>query len=224
MFDREPFLRAIFAEPSSDVARLVYADYLEERGDEAWANSIRASIAGGGRGFEPCDLVLLSAAELAVADALRLRSVTTEPQWFGATELKVSAGQILTAEPLRTILTLPAFENVVALDLSGRVVESPILLPEPDDDLNPMPMTLYDMETRPVITVRMVEELAEMRECRRIISLDLRNNELDNDAVRAIADSRNFIRLKHLFLGEGNRFKGRTWARVFERYGQDVVQ
>jgi len=248
MLDREPFLRAIFADPAADLPRLVFADYLDEHGADAWATAIRNGVelsrlgdddpAGRAtllealtnagfadrteRGFVPSLPMSFGAQELMNVDALRLRSVTAEPHWFGATKLKVSGGQILTTEPLRTILTLPAFENVVELDLSGTVVEIPMELPEDEDGESLM--LLYDMETRPVMTVRMVEELAEMRECRRITSLDLRNNELDNDAVRALADSRNFIRLKHLFLGEGNRFKGRTWARVFERYGQDVVQ
>ena len=222
MLDREPFLRAIFAEPYADLPRLVFADYLEERGEESWARAIRTGVeAGGERGFPRCKTVELAADELLHPDALRLRSVSTEPHWFGAKGLKVIAGQILTPEPLRTILTLPAFESIVELNLSGSVAEIPVEL---SNDGEQSPMLLYDMETRPVITVRMVEALAEMRECRRLISLDLRHNELDNDAVRAIAESRNFIRIRHLFLGDGNRFKGRTWARVYERFGQDVVQ
>jgi uncharacterized protein (TIGR02996 family) len=41
MLDREPFLRAIFAAPDDDLPRLVFADFLDEQGDHAWAELIR---------------------------------------------------------------------------------------------------------------------------------------------------------------------------------------
>ena len=75
-----------------------------------------------------------------------------------------------------------------------------------------------------VITVRTVEALAQMRECRRLVELDLRNNDLDNDAVRALANSPHIFRLTRLYLLNGNRFKGRTWQASVERFGPDVVQ
>ncbi|MGL6094513.1 MAG: TIGR02996 domain-containing protein [Fimbriiglobus sp.] len=43
MLDREPFLHAIFAAPADDVPRLVFADWLDEHGDAAWAELIRVS-------------------------------------------------------------------------------------------------------------------------------------------------------------------------------------
>ena len=39
--DREAFLRGIFADPDSDLPRLVFADWLDERGEAAWAELIR---------------------------------------------------------------------------------------------------------------------------------------------------------------------------------------
>jgi uncharacterized protein (TIGR02996 family) len=41
MFDREPFLRAIFDDPGNGLSRLIYADYLEERGERDWAELLR---------------------------------------------------------------------------------------------------------------------------------------------------------------------------------------
>ena len=38
---REAFLLAIFANPDDDLPRLVFADWLEERGETEWANRIR---------------------------------------------------------------------------------------------------------------------------------------------------------------------------------------
>ncbi|QEL19526.1 TIGR02996 domain-containing protein [Limnoglobus roseus] len=42
--EREAFLRAIFDAPDDDVPRLVYADWLEENGEEVAAKAIRLSI------------------------------------------------------------------------------------------------------------------------------------------------------------------------------------
>src|SRR5262245_49645394 len=45
MSERDAFLRAITTEPDDDTARLVYADWLQENGDEARAELIRLQIA-----------------------------------------------------------------------------------------------------------------------------------------------------------------------------------
>lgn len=42
----DPMLRAVLEEPCYDLARLVYADYIEERGQSVRANYIRLSIVG----------------------------------------------------------------------------------------------------------------------------------------------------------------------------------
>ena len=38
---REAFLKAIFDAPADDLPRLVFADWLDERGESAWAELIR---------------------------------------------------------------------------------------------------------------------------------------------------------------------------------------
>ena len=119
------------------------------------------------------------------------------------------------------MLSSSVTENVTMLNLSGRVEEIELSLVG-DGDAQILPV--YDLENKPVITVRMVEALAQSRECRRLVELDLRNNDLDNDAVRALANSPHLFRLKRLYLLDGNRFKGRTWQAPLERFGPDVVQ
>jgi hypothetical protein len=177
------------------------------------------------RGFPLVRRVELSAEALNDPLSLRQQSVTTHPEWFGANSFKLTGGFILTEEPLRTLLTLPAWERLTRWDLSGTVIERPITLGEEttQDDLAILPLALLETDTQPIITGRMVEALSEMRECRRLTELDLRHNELDNDAMHALADSRHFIRLRWLAVSEGNRFKGRTWQRLLERFGPDVV-
>ena len=49
MSDREALLAACFANPCDDLARLVFADYLEEQGDADWARLIRVQIARSNR-------------------------------------------------------------------------------------------------------------------------------------------------------------------------------
>jgi hypothetical protein len=58
---------------------------------------------------------------------------------------------------------------------------------------------------------------------RRVTELDLTDNDLDNDAARAIVRSPYLDNLKRLNLLAGNRFRGRVWQQVIARFGEDVV-
>ena len=127
----------------------------------------------------------------------------------------MTGGRIVTPAPLVTILTGTVTEHVTELDLSGREEE----LPHEVEGVR-----VYDVEIKPVISVLMVEQLTRMREARRLTALDLRNNDLDNDALYALTQSTNLIRLRRLRLSAGNRFRGRVWARLRDRFGDDVVE
>lgn len=258
MLDREPFLKAIFADPDTDLPRLVFADYLEERGDAAWAELIRVQCelahlpavdryASGqhhaqqlvareaelisevyprsdgdpsvgnrvDRGFRVTYQIEVTADELTDPDRFRCEVLARCPEWYGLTSLKVTAGRMVTPDPLVTVFTSPVTEHVTELDLSGREEEIP-------HDVGGV--RLFDVELKPVIAVPVVEALARMREVRRLTALDLRNNDLDNDALYALARSPYFIRLRRLALSAGNRFRGRVWRQVLERFGPDVVE
>src|SRR5262249_4196129 len=80
-----------------------------------------------------------------------------------------------------------------------------------------------DMNVEPVITLEGVEALAQHRGARRLRSLVLTYNNLDNDAARTLLRSPYLVNLKRLDLLEGNRFRGEMWARLRERFGEDVV-
>ena len=259
MHDRESFLRAIFSNPDDDLPRLVFADYLQENGDENWAEFIRLqcelaakhevdldkrramvdrtwalakllhpdlypldyNLSVIDRGFVKDPVIRVGVDELTDPDSFRRNAVENCPEWYGATKLEIVEGRITTQDVLATMMSSPVTENVTTINLSGRVEEIELSF---DDDLQQQILPVYDLENKPVITVRMVEALAQMRECRRLIELDLRNNDLDNDAVRALANSPHLFRLKRLYLLNGNRFKGRTWQASVERFGPDVVQ
>ena len=137
------------------------------------------------------------------------------PSLYGQAHLKISSGLIDSAKQVQTLLTSPVFQQVVHLDLSGSVITIPSVPHLQDentsDDQFQFHFGLVDFEYRPVITVQAVESLVNSREARRLLSIDLRNNDLDNDAARAIIRSKNLIRLKQLYFFEGNQLRGKTW-------------
>src|SRR5262249_30649945 len=82
---------------------------------------------------------------------------------------------------------------------------------------------LIDLYHQPIIGTEGVEALAEHRGARRITSLILTNNGLDNDAARALIRSPYLVNLKRLDFLEGNRPRGRVWQQLRERFGENVV-
>lgn len=247
--EREAFLNAIFDAPADDLPRLAFADWLDERGESVWAELIRRQCETSAgppafdrerelldtllvdksaeyglifeRGFRLHHLIAISAELLADAPALRVLALREHPEWYGATEFKLSGGLIQSGKPIQTLLTSPVTARIVRFDLSGAVSGF-------GDEFEPTEITaialLREYEYRPVVTVQAVEALVNAREARRMTHLDLRNNDLDNDAARAIVNSKNLIRLQSLQLFDGNQLRGRTWQQLLERFGPDVVQ
>lgn len=243
---REAFLLAIFANPEDDLPRLVFADYLEERGETAWAELIRLQCDAfrtlddfdhegwdaallaeqalfpdrqplhtpDGRGFKPASCITCSAELLADPVEFRRTAVLQNPEWYGCVDLKVNGWRIASSKPISTILHSPVTQKVTRLDLSGAEVE---VEREGGDGL------LSDFEYHPVITLQAVEALVGAREARRFTHLDLRNNDLDNDAARAILRSPYLTRLQSLHLFDGNQLRGRTWAALRDKFGEQVV-
>lgn len=260
MLDREPFLRAIFANPDDDLPRLVFADWLDEHGDHAWAELIRiqcelarlipefdpgadelqlrewelitqvrevggaSGIRQARRGFAASDRITIGACRLSNPIELREFASSHYPEWYGASSLTVTS-RVESQEQIRTLLTSPVTEHVSEVQLTGwevRVADLPqIPIPE---HLDVTIRNLGDFIIRPAVTPSMISVLAHSREARRLTVLDLRNNNLDNDALRALAKSPHLNRLQRLYLSEGNTFRGRVWQQVLERFGPDVVE
>jgi uncharacterized protein (TIGR02996 family) len=245
--EREALVLAVFAEPNDDLPRLIYADWLEEHGESNFAEIIRVQCAlatdpasqslqlryaeltqhetpyqreGRRRGFHVDDEATLTKADIEDAAAFRRMALTTHPELYRLERLKITGGLISSSKLINTLLTSTVLANVSKLDLSGELVD----LPHDDHpDWDQATPRMMDFELQPVITLQAVEALVGMRECRRITHLDLRNNDLDNDAARAIARSTNLIRLKRLELYDGNQLRGRTWQQLLDRFGEDVV-
>ena len=250
LLEREAFLRAIFADPDNDMPRLVFADWLDEQGESAWAELIRLQ----------CEIYPLRPSNVEINPVLLEREMALYEElgwdeddrtvsrgmycegtmlpfnvdwlengedwfrelasgeyhaWYGARRLFIDHGQIVTKAQLTTLFNNPVTTNVVEFDLSGREIQ----IPQEIEGIR-----MFDIEIKPVISRSMVEVLAKMKEARRIRVLDLRNNDLGNDALWALARSPYLIRLEHLYLSEGNRFRGRVWQQVRERFGQDIVE
>lgn len=225
MLDREPFLKAIYANPADDLPRLVFADYLEETGHEEWAHRMRreceeatANPGSTPRGLPLPSIIKITEESLENPELLRLSACSDHPEWYGATQLAMDRGKITTKEMLEGILASPVTEHVTDVDFSGSIFEERV---ESPDGLG---LAFFEMVYKPVITVPMVEHLATLREVRRLVRLNLINNDLDNDAARALIRSPHLFRLKQLKIYEGSRFKARTWQQLIERFGEAVVE
>ena len=223
----EAFLRAIFDTPDDDTARLVYADFLQENGEEDRAQFIRWQC---GRGEKPeqlpqysneyvrgfweqlPEMVLLQPEDLLDVEKLR-QDLVRSPTTFAVTTVKLLRGRITSAEPFDVFFRLAAFAKVTDLDLSGEEV--------PDEGDRGSALMMYHLE--PIITSAAVVAFTQHRGLRRIERLNLTNNDLDNDAARALVKSPYLDNLKRLQLLEGNRLRGRVWQQVIERFGEDVV-
>ncbi|MFM8273104.1 MAG: TIGR02996 domain-containing protein [Gemmata sp.] len=222
----EAFLRAIFDAPDDDTPRLVYADFLQENGEEDRAVFIRWQCRQGprpavvpdaleayDRGFSTAwKKTELETDQLRDADALRRWSVR-HAACFTAESVKCRGGRITSARPFDALFGLVAFARVTELNLEGVETEEA----RADDS----PFVPFRLE--PVVTTAGVESLAQHRGARKLTSLILTNNSLDNDAARALVRSPYLDNLKRLQLLEGNRLRGRVWQQVIERFGEDVV-
>jgi uncharacterized protein (TIGR02996 family) len=257
----EAFLRAIFDNADDDTPRLVYADFLQENGEEHRADFLRVQCERLRLGpdadpmhrarldarnetlwrivapdspamnygvYPPhrglwCDRACIEITVEALADpvAFRERVVREQPAWFGATRLDVCRGALLLADHIPTLFSLPFVPQATDWDLSGHLVETP-----GDEPLEPwthIPEFSVPLDYRPAMTNGAVDALSRHRGACRIVSLDLRNNDLDNDSARSLVRSPYLDHLKRLQLLDGNRLRGKVWQQVIERFGNEVV-
>jgi uncharacterized protein (TIGR02996 family) len=182
----------------------------------AWKEQQRIAI---GRGFVTQPDAIVCPGELDDVRSFREKTVRSRPHWFGVKALSIQEGWFLHAEHLDVLFNTPALQQVTDWDLGGHVEE---LTGGPQTE-EAGTYALIDMHVQPVITVEGVEALAGHRGARRIQSLILTNNNLDNDAARALVRSPYLINLKRLDLFEGNRPSGRTWQQLREKFGEEVV-
>ena len=228
---REAFLLAIFTNPDDDLPRLVFADWLDERGEGEAAHRIRSECGRKNdipaavlplRGFHHDARITCSAELLADPTEFRRTALVKHPEWYGGTELKVKGGLIASSKPISTILHSPVTQRVARLDLSGAEIWvgeiSEVTLNR--DDSSPR---LLDFEYGATVTFLAVDALVSARECRRFTHLDLTNNDLDNDAARAILRSPYLTRLESLHIRDGNQLRGKTWAALLQHFGEEVV-
>ncbi|MBY0458224.1 MAG: hypothetical protein K2V38_12865, partial [Gemmataceae bacterium] len=168
------------------------------------------------RGFPPPGGELVVSAEF-LADPVvgRWRVVQTAPESFGAKTLRVEPGLLLRPEHVEPLFALPAAQRVTRWQLSGTVQE---VASREEGEFG-----LIDLVQKPAVTTATVESMVQHKGARRITELDLRNNNLDNDAARALVKAPYLGNLKRLQLLEGNRLRGKVWQQVIERFGEDVV-
>jgi uncharacterized protein (TIGR02996 family) len=174
---------------------------------------------GHDRGFLIEPTAVVCPGELGDVTGVREKIIRVRPHWFGVQRMAVQPGWFLYPEHVEVLFGLAALQRVPEWDLGGYVEEA-----------TGGPLTaeagtyaLIDMNQEPVIRVDGVEALAGHRGARRITTLILTNNNLDNDAARALVGSPYLDNLKRLEFRTGNDLRGRTWQQLLERFGEDVV-
>ncbi|VTT99706.1 Repeat-companion domain protein OS=Isosphaera pallida (strain ATCC 43644 / DSM 9630 / IS1B) GN=Isop_0537 PE=4 SV=1 [Gemmataceae bacterium] len=261
----EAFLRAIFDAPDDDTPRLVYADFLQENGEDVRAELIRVQCelarldddcdpgrwaaleernqwlsqaavpwdevpTGNGVTFNRglwresfAEGVAVTAEDLDNPLKFREWVVRVNPAWYGETKLYVRP----SVRPLKHfgqgMWALPFLSQVSGWDLSGHteIFEYP-----PENEYFQAFYAYHsgDLVINPVVTTSAVDSLVRHRGASRIATLDLRNNNLDNDAARALLRSPYLDNLQRVRLLEGNRLHGKVWRQLLERFGEDVVE
>lgn len=167
--------------------------------------------------FEPA--AVICPGELGDVTAVREKIVQSRPHWFGVKRLSVLEGWFLYPEHLDVLFSLEALRGVTEWDLGGHVEE----VAGGPQTAEGEAYALIDMNVSPVIRRDGVAALAANRGARRITTLILTHNNLDNDAARALRDSPHLTNLKRLEFWAGNNIRGQTWQRLLERFGEDVV-
>jgi uncharacterized protein (TIGR02996 family) len=246
----EAFLRAIFDAPDDDTPRLVYADFLQEHGEEKRARLIRVQ----------CELAKLPGSDVPSGDPERRFALLTEQA-------------ILTPHRLSTDRMNRGFECPWHAELDGRelhdvrslrerivaecphwfgtpslaVYANPPLDPARVETLLNLPafacVTRLDLGgrdepveygededrpgpeplcLRPAITNAGVAALAAHPALSRVTELILTYNELDDTAAEALVASPYLDNVKQLELRQSNHFSAAVWQRLIERFGEDL--
>jgi uncharacterized protein (TIGR02996 family) len=216
MTDADAFLAAIMANPSDDLPRLVFADWLDEHGDPARAEFIRLQIAvahGDGSGFARSEELRLANEERwriagihggqyfrrGFVESLRMAAeeFVTHAERIGrsapvtALRLSVAAG---FTEDLEAVPWLPRLEE---LDLSGNLGVANWLdrflttVPLPNLRTLNLSNNGFFAETVPVIA-------AHARGYPHLERLNLSANRISDDGVGALAESPSFAGLTEL--------------------------
>lgn len=249
---REAFLRAIFDSPGDDTPRLVYADWLEERGEEGVAAALRLAAAAR-HAADPGTAERLRAERDAHLQALGDEAGIAAGLVHGpgGLPIEVAADDLLDEARFRALAVTRwpwwfgadtirvnagritngfPFDTIFAASATRKVTRldlSGIHEPIPaivTDAGGGVLSTEPDYRIHPVITHAGVAALARHRGAHRLTDLDLTYNDLGNDAARALIRSPFLDNLRSLNLMEGNRLlRGRVWQDIIERFGEDVV-
>jgi uncharacterized protein (TIGR02996 family) len=248
--EHEAFLRAIYDSPDDDTPRLVYADFLEEYGQEDHAHYIRLRCAGKhneGPGGSPGVLATINLqfaalrrhypdgwpAEWAWAPGWRRDLYNPEVAVEDLADyqrlrvtLSSSWQELFGAERMAIsggpIRSAEPFEAFFRLVAFARVTELFLFGQEVESD-DPEYPQLKAFRLEPVVTPAGVHALASCSSVKRLTVLNLTNNNLDNDAALSLVNSPYLDNLKQLDLFQGNRFRGRVWQKVIARFGENVV-
>jgi uncharacterized protein (TIGR02996 family) len=172
------------------------------------------------RGFpHPVRTAEVSAARLADPAGFREWVVRSHPEYFAATEVRVTAGPIDSAGPLETLFGSLALTRVTRLGLNGEWRWTGRAEEVGDHYRSVTAEQILVV----VVTPAGARALAECPGARRLTTLDLTHNGLDDSAARALARSPHLGRLRRLDVLVGNRIGPRARQQLLDRFGPGVV-
>lgn len=226
MNDAKPFLKAIAADPESDLPRLIYADWLEEQGNPR-GDLIRAQCELERIGaFEPRAGLLAGrvteleiefgqewidpVVQLGALHAILRRGFIDEIKILGADFLRYG-GQYFDAAPLlktiafqyagpdlEEICQLPPFQRLTGVKLKNTSLTSP-LLQVLVEHLNPAKTRFLGLSVADIDS-HAARELARCEQLRELESLDLRYNQIRQMGAVALLTSDNLSSLRRIDL------------------------
>lgn len=234
MSDEDALLAAICADPADDTARLVFADFLQERGgtvEGAWAMFIRAHLRLG-TGVEAAgdvDIVqrlsknywLTQFAALLgfpVGNGVRL------VEWERGFPDSLSVGYPVARERWAALCARIPFRRLNVFGIEDEAIEDLVTWPRLER-LTALELSVLDETDIPrTLSQRGVAALASCTALSALESLELRFLDITERVADLIVNSRYLKGLRNLALHTHNEPEGRAAPQLRTRFGPHAVQ
>ena len=228
MDEREALRAAIWADPEEDTPRLVYADWLQEHGDEARAEFIRVQITLARMTTRGRDLVTLRNREWGLLGPHKkkwlgeLVTVAPSQAWFFRRGFPDNVD--VTQHPvgdagIAKLVGSPHLTNLVALNIGEFQLTDAGMIAFRRAAKLPR-LTTLDLSNN-LIGDTGAEALATSPQLAKLTTLELWGNQIGDAGAEALAASTPLANLVTLGLGP-NRISSRGWSALRKRFGDRV--
>lgn len=234
MSDEDALLAAICADPADDTARLVFADFLQERGgavEGAWAMFIRAHLRLG-TGVETAGdipIVQRLSKDYWLKQFARRLGFPTESgvlleEWERGFPNKLAADYPVAKERWAALVERVPFRQLRVGGMEDEAVEDLVTWPRLER-LTALELNTWDgtLVTR-TLSQRGVAALAECAALSGLESLEVRFLDVTNRVADLILKSPHLTKLRNLALCTHERASPGACRRLSERFGPNTVQ